>query len=77
MDEDKLPHLVEEIDDTLLSWALQNKLTPDMLIAIVLARMTLVAKETGSEGNFIALLDKARYNIMQTVLDDKEKGTMH
>ena len=77
MDEDKLPHLVEEIDETLLSWTLQNKLTPDMMMAIVLARMTLVAKETGREGNFLALLDKARYNIMEKSLEEKEKGTLH
>ena len=49
MDESKLPFLVEEIDETLLEWTIQNRLTPDMMLAIVLARMTLVAKETGNE----------------------------
>ena len=75
MDDEKLPHLVEEIDEQLLNWTLQNKLSPDMMLAIVLARMTLVAKETGLEGSFIALLDKARYNIMEDTLEDK--GMLH
>ena len=72
MNEDKLPHLVEEIDETLLSWALQNKLSPDMMLAIVLARMTLVAKETANEGSFIALLEKAKYNLMEESYDKKD-----
>ena len=75
MNEDKLPYLVEEIDETLLSWTLQNKLSPDMMLAIVLARMTLVAKETNMEGSFIALLDKARYNIMEE--SNNKKDTVH
>ena len=66
---------MEEIDETLLEWTIQNRLTPDMMLAIVLARMTLVAKETGNEGSFIALLDKARYNIMED--SDNKKDTLH
>ena len=72
-----LPVLVDEIDEQLLNWTLQNKLSPDMMIAIVLARLTLVAKETGTEGHFIALLDKARYNIMEESLKENEKGIVH
>ena len=72
MSEDKLPHLVEEIDQALLDWAIQNKLSPDMMIAIVLARMTLVAKETANEGSFIALLEKAKYNLMEESYDKKD-----
>ena len=77
MDEIALSNLSEEIDQKLLYWAINNKLSPDMMMAIVLARMTLVAKETGREGNFLALLDKARYNIMEKSLEEKEKGTLH
>lgn len=75
MNEDKIPELVEEIDQQLLEWTLTYKMSPDMTLAIVLARMTLVAKETNNEGNFIALLDKARYNIMED--SDKSKDTLH
>jgi hypothetical protein len=75
MDDDKLPLLVEEVDETLLSWTLQNKITPDMMMAIVLARMTLVAKETNMEGSLIALLDKARHKLMEDT--DNKKEVLH
>ena len=75
LDDDKLGVLVDTIDETLMQWALINRISPDMMLAIVLARMTLVAKETDNEGAFIALLDKARYNIMEDTLEDK--GMLH
>ena len=43
-----------------------------MMLAIVLARMTLVAKETANEGSFIALLEKAKYNLMEESYDKKD-----
>ena len=75
LDDDKLGVLVDTIDETLMQWALINRISPDMMLAIVLARMTLVAKETDNECSFIALLDKARYNIMEDTLEDK--GMLH
>jgi succinate dehydrogenase flavin-adding protein (antitoxin of CptAB toxin-antitoxin module) len=77
MNDDKLPHLVEQVDEQLLRWTLDNKLTPDMMLAIVLARMTLVASETSAESHFLALLEKAKQKIFENVEKESHTGTLH
>ena len=77
MDEIALSNLSEEIDQQLLYWTINNKLTPDMMMAIVLARITLVAKETNFEGALVALLDKAKHKVMEDSMESKEKGVLH
>lgn len=70
--DEKIPHLVEEVDEQLLEWTVGNKLSPDMMIAIVMARLTLVAKETNCEGHMIAICDKAKYNLAKQSEEKRE-----
>lgn len=71
MNDDELEPLVVEMDEKMLAWASTYKLDPASMLAILLARMTLVAQVTGSEGEFLSTLIAAQNKIMKK--DDDEK----
>ena len=75
MNDDNLEHLVVEMDDKLLEWATVNKLPPASMMAILLARMTMVAQVTDSEGEFLATLIAAQNTIMKK--DEDEEKVVH
>ena len=74
MNDDNLEHLVEDIDEQLMDWTVQNKLSPDAMVAIVLARLTLVAKTLHMESLLISLMEQSKEKLLDT---DDEKTMVH
>jgi hypothetical protein len=72
-DDGLLLDLSEEIDGALLEWVQTYDLHPLNLTAIILARLTRMAKETGTEDDYIKLLEHPKDIIYQ---DDK-KDILH
>jgi hypothetical protein len=72
-DDGLLLDLSEEIDGALLEWIQTYDLYPLNLTAIILARLTRMAKETGTEDDYIKLLEHPKDIIYQ---DDK-KDILH
>jgi nitrogen fixation-related uncharacterized protein len=71
IDEDKmLEHLSEDIDNALLKWLTTYEMPGLNLTAIILARLTWLAKQGQYESDFIELL-KAPENILNREDDDK------
>ena len=66
--------LSEEIDGALLEWIQTYELHPLNLSAIVLARLTRMAKETGTEDDYIKLLEHPKEVIY---MDDDKKDMLH
>lgn len=72
-DDGLLLDLSEEIDGALLEWIQTYDLHPLNLSAIVLARLTRMAKETGTEDDYIKLLEHPKDIIYQ----DDTKDILH
>jgi len=73
-DEDKmLEHLSEDIDNALLKWLTTYELPALNLTAVMLARLTWLAKQGQYESDFIELL-KAPENILN---QEENKDTLH
>jgi hypothetical protein len=71
--DDLLLDLSEEIDGALLEWIQTYDLHPLNLTAIILARLTRMAKETGNEDDYIKLLEHPKDIIYQ----DDTKDILH
>jgi hypothetical protein len=63
-----LAELSEEIDVTLVKWMSEYKVPPLNITAIILARLTWLAKQTNCKEDFISLLEAPR-----EILDSEEK----
>jgi hypothetical protein len=72
-DDGLLLDLSEEIDGALLEWVQTYDLHPLNLTAIILARLTRMAKETGNEDDYIKLLEHPKDIIYQ----DDTKDILH
>jgi hypothetical protein len=72
-EDEMLTNLSEQIDMTLYKWMLQNKISGLNLTAIVLARLTWLAKQGDYKEDFIALLESPSKILKR---DDEEK-VMH
>jgi hypothetical protein len=66
-----LVELAEQIDLQLMEWMVENKLPPLNIVAIVLARLSRLAKETDCMEDFIALLDAPKQILNEEM--DKER----
>lgn len=66
-----LAELSEDIDTTLVTWMSEHKVPPLNMIAIILARMTWLAKQTDCKEDFIALLEAPKQILNE---EDKEKS---
>jgi hypothetical protein len=66
-----LVELAEQIDLQLMDWMIENKLPPLNIVAIVLARLSRLAKETDCIEDFIALLDAPKQILNEEI--DKER----
>jgi hypothetical protein len=66
-----LVELAEKIDLQLMDWMIENKLPPLNIVAIVLARLVRLAKETDCMEDFIALLDAPKEILNEEI--DKER----
>jgi succinate dehydrogenase flavin-adding protein (antitoxin of CptAB toxin-antitoxin module) len=66
-----LVSLTEEIDNKLVEWLSEHKLPPLNLTAILLARLTWLAKQGGYENDFISLLE-APSQILNDELKEKQ-----
>jgi hypothetical protein len=66
-----LVSLTEEIDNKLVEWLSEHKLPPLNLTAILLARLTWLAKQGGYENDFISLLESPS-QILNDELKEKQ-----
>ena len=69
--DEMLVELAEKIDLQLMDWMIENKLPPLNIVAIVLARLARLAKETDCMEDFIALLDAPKEILNEEI--DKER----
>jgi succinate dehydrogenase flavin-adding protein (antitoxin of CptAB toxin-antitoxin module) len=58
-----LASLTEEIDNKLVEWMAEHKVPPLNLTAVILARLTWLAKQGAYENDFIALLEAPSQNL--------------
>lgn len=72
-DDGLLVELTEQIDTKLVEWMLEHKIPPLNLTAIILARLTWLAKQGNYESDFIALLEAPS----QILNDEQEKKQLH
>ena len=63
-----LAELSEEIDATLIKWMGEYKVPPLNITAVILARLTWLAKQTNCKEDFISLLQAPR-----EILESEEK----
>jgi hypothetical protein len=63
-----LAELSEEIDTALVKWMAEYKVPPLNITAVILARLTWLAKQTDCKEDFISLLEAPR-----EILDSEEK----
>ncbi len=70
-DEDMmLQELSDQIDNKLIEWVNQHKIPPLNLSAVILARLTWLAKESDCKDDFLSLLEAPR-KILEN--EDNEK----
>ena len=65
-----LVSLTEEIDMKLVEWVSEHKIPPLNLIAVILARLTWLAKEGDFKEDFLQLLEAPKQVLTE---EDKEK----
>ena len=70
-EDDMLVSLTEQIDTKLFEWMLEHKVPPLNLTAIILARLTWLAKQGNYESDFISLLE-APSQILNDELKEKQ-----
>jgi hypothetical protein len=63
-----LAELSEEIDTALVKWMAEYKVPPLNITAVILARLTWLAKQTDCKEDFISLLQAPR-----EILDSEEE----
>jgi hypothetical protein len=68
--DEMLVELAEQIDLKLMDWMIENKLPPLNIVAIVLARLSRLAKETNCMEDFIALLNAPK-QILNEEIDNE------
>jgi hypothetical protein len=69
--DEMLAELAEQIDLEMMDWMIENKLPTLNLIAIVLARLTRLAKETDCMEDFIALLESPKQILNEEMNNEK------
>lgn len=60
MDDEMLEQLALDVDTEILRWLSTFEIHPLNLIAIMLARMTWIAKQAGIEDDYLRLLESPR-----------------
>ena len=68
--DEMLQELSDQIDNKLIEWLTQHKIPPLNLSAVILARLTWLAKESDCKDDFLSLLEAPR-EILEN--EDKEK----
>jgi hypothetical protein len=66
-----LAELSEEIDTALVKWMAEYKVPPLNITAVILARLTWLAKQTDCKEDFISLLEAPR-EILQSEEEHKQ-----
>jgi hypothetical protein len=72
LNDENLPPIVEEVDNFILKISVVNEIGPLNIIAIVLARLTWLAKSTGCEKDYFQLLETAKEKC-----SDEDKKVVH
>lgn len=70
-DDDKLEQLSLDIDTELLKWLTTFEIHPLNLIAVILARLTWIAKQSNIEEDYIKLLESPKDVIHKTERENK------
>jgi hypothetical protein len=68
--DEMLQELSDQIDNKLIEWLTQHKIPPLNLSAVILARLTWLAKESDCKDDFLSLLEAPR-EILEN--EDNEK----
>ena len=68
--DEMLQELSDQIDNKLIEWLTQHKLPPLNLSAVILARLTWLAKESDCKDDFLSLLEAPK-DILEN--EDNEK----
>lgn len=63
---DPLMGLVNDIDGQILNWLLGYEIPPSALVAIILARLMALVKESAGEDSFLVLLEAVKSSILDT-----------
>ena len=68
--DEMLQELSDQIDNKLIEWLTQHKIPPLNLSAVILARLTWLAKESDCKDDFLSLLEAPK-DILEN--EDNEK----
>lgn len=71
-DDDKLEQLSLDIDTELLKWLTTFEIHPLNLIAVILARLTWIAKQSSIEEDYLKLLESPKDVIHKTERKNKQ-----
>lgn len=74
MDDEMLEQLALDVDTELLKWMTTFEIHPLNLIAVILARLTWVAKQANIEEDYLRLLESPKNIIGET---ETEKKMVH
>lgn len=74
MDDDLLEQLSIDVDTELFKWMSTYEIHPLNLIAVILARLTWIAKQNKIEDDFLKLLESPKDIVNKT---EKEKKMVH
>jgi hypothetical protein len=74
MDDEMLEQLALDVDTEILKWLTTFEIHPLNLIAIILARMTWIAKQAGIEEDYLRLLESPKNVIGET---EQTKKVVH
>jgi hypothetical protein len=71
-DDNKLEQLSLDIDAELLKWLATFEIHPLNLIAVILARLTWIAKQSSIEEDYLKLLESPKDVIHKTERENKQ-----
>ena len=72
MDDEMLEQLSMDVDTELLKWMTTFEIHPLNLIAVILARLTWIAKQSNIEEDYLKLLESPKDIIGKTEQENKQ-----
>ena len=75
LDDEMIDQLAIDVDTEIMRWLVTFEIHPLNLIAIMLARMTWMAKQAGVEEDYIKLLESPKEAIQR--IETTEKKILH
>jgi hypothetical protein len=72
MDDEMLEQLLLDVDTEILMWLTTFEIHPLNLTAVILARLTCMAKQSNIEEDYLKLLESPKNVIFQTEQENKQ-----